>query len=465
MKRFSRIPGIFLAAFSILSFVVNGQNETISLTFSANYYGEHLPLDSILVQNLTQGGDTMLYAPDSVLHIDYSSGFNEELSIENRILFVHQNIPNPFTEMTVVSVQVAEKGEAEILIRNTLGQRLVHKTITFEPGIHLFDFYPGRDKFYLLSVSFNGLTRSIKMIRSGSNTQGNPQLIYSGHNSSQPGLKAQNMAGGFNFSQGDLLRYTGYAGTPTFTSGSDELTDDPDGDQDYLFHIIEGIRCPGEPDVTDIDGNTYSTVLIGEQCWIRENLKTTTFKNGEPIIYNNEKRAEENVTISSYCWYNNDSTFKDSYGALYNWYAVDDANGLCPEGWHVPTKSEWTILTDLTWGTISPYGNKLKSCRQINSPLGGDCDTDEHPRWEDEPLSVGYGTDDYGFSGLPGGLCDNMDDFYSLGNLGYWWTATEVGSGSNSSWLLYLFGFYEIAGIESQMKSYGFSVRCVKDSE
>ncbi|MFU8844895.1 MAG: FISUMP domain-containing protein, partial [Bacteroidales bacterium] len=382
-----------------------------------------------------------------------------------RVLFVRQNTPNPFTEMTTVTVHVAEKGDAELLIRNTLGQRIVHKTITFEPGTHLFDFYPGNDKFYLLSVSFNGVTRSIKMIRSGGNTQGHPALIYSGSNFSQSVLKTQNIAGGFNFSQGDLLRYAGYAGTPAFTLGSDELTDDPDGDQDYLFHIIEGIRCPGVPTVTDMDGNTYNTVLIGEQCWMKENLKTTTYRNGEPIIYIDANSAKEIVTTGAYNWYDHDSTLKDSYGALYNWYAVDDTNGLCPEGWHVPTNSEWNILTDLTWGTTSPYGNKLKSCRQVNSPLGGDCNTVEHPRWEDGPLNLGHGTDDYGFSGLPGGYYGIQDDFYSLGSLGYWWTATEVGFGSNSSWFQCLFGIYAVVVSDVQMKGYGFSVRCVKDQE
>ena len=170
------------------------------------------------------------------------------------------------------------------------------------------------------------------------------------------------------------------------------------------------------------DGQSYTTVQIGTQCWMAENLRTTTYQNGTPIPNVTENSHWSNLTTGAYVWYNNDISWKDKYGALYNWYAVVETNGLCPTGWHVPEHDEWTILTDFIGGTVSPHGNKLKSCRQVNSPLGGDCNTSEHPRWNEH--STHYGTDDYGFSSLPGSFRSETGTFYNIGARGFWWSST-----------------------------------------
>ncbi len=148
---------------------------------------------------------------------------------------------------------------------------------------------------------------------------------------------------------------------------------------------------------------------------MKENLKTTTYNNGISIPNVTDANAWYNLTSGAYVWYDNDISWKDKYGALYNWYATIDSNGLCPSGWRVPTNDEWTALTDFIGGT-GAHGNELKSCRQVNSPSGGSCNTSEHPRWEDDTSSGNYGTDDYGFSGLPGGGRYGSGYF---GNIGY----------------------------------------------
>jgi uncharacterized protein (TIGR02145 family) len=215
----------------------------------------------------------------------------------------------------------------------------------------------------------------------------------------------------------------------------------------------------GTSTIPDIDGNVYNTVLIGTQCWMKENLKTTTYKNGIPIPNVTDAGAWSNLTTGAYVWYNNDINWKDSYGALYNWYAVNNQNGLCPEGWHVPSNNEWTALTTFIGGTSSPNGNKLKSCRQINSPLGGDCNTTVHPRWEQH--NTHYGTDDYGFSGLPGGYRFSNGTFAFIGNYGWWWSSTEASS--SLAWFRML--YYDTGNVfaNDSGKQNGFSVRCLKD--
>jgi uncharacterized protein (TIGR02145 family) len=214
------------------------------------------------------------------------------------------------------------------------------------------------------------------------------------------------------------------------------------------------------PTVTDNDGNVYNTVLIGAQCWMKENLKTTTYSNGTSIPNVTDANAWYNLTSGAYVWYDNDISWKNSYGALYNWFTTVDPNGLCPTGWHVPTDEEWTDLTDYIGGTGAPYGNELKSCRQENSPLEGGCNTSVHPRWEFYASSI-YGTDDYGFSGLPGGDRNYSGGFSGIGNYGYWWSSTETSL--SHAWSRYLNYGYGSMIVLYFNKQRGFSVRCLRD--
>jgi uncharacterized protein (TIGR02145 family) len=137
--------------------------------------------------------------------------------------------------------------------------------------------------------------------------------------------------------------------------------------------------------VTDIDGNIYHTVTIGTQVWMVENLKTTKYRNGDPIP-NVTGNAWAALTTGAYCWYNNDAaTYKATYGALYNWYAVADSRNIAPTGWHVPTDAEWTTLTTFLGGE-SVAGGKLKETgtNHWTSPNTG-------------------ATNETGFTALPGG--------------------------------------------------------------
>jgi len=226
---------------------------------------------------------------------------------------------------------------------------------------------------------------------------------------------------------------------------------------DVIISFTESLSCPAT--CTDIDGNTYNTVLMGDQCWMKENLKTTTYRNGTPIPNITEDIEWQNTTSGAYAWYVNDIFWKDKYGALYNWYTMVDPNGLCPTGWSVPTHDEWTTLTDFIGGTGEPHGDELKSCRQVNSPLGGGCTTSEHPRWN--VAGTQYGTDDYGFSGLPGGYRFDDGTFLFVGNYGCWWSSTEYLS--SYAWLRNLSYNDGIVFENYFNKPYGFSVRCLRD--
>jgi len=232
--------------------------------------------------------------------------------------------------------------------------------------------------------------------------------------------------------------------------------------------ILSGGFVCGVSTITDIDGNVYNTVLIGNQCWMKENLKTTQYLNGTPIEYpGTDNNAWANNTTGAYAWYNNDINWKDSYGALYNWHAVNNTNGLCPAGWHVPSDAEWTQLTDYLvaqgypnqWNDPNGAGNALKSCRQVNSPLGGDCNTSVHPRWEGH--STHHGFDEFGFSALPGGYRNTTGSFLSIGYYGLWWSSTE--NSSSDAWFRRMIDGFGRVFRYYYGKSYGFSARCLRD--
>jgi len=189
-------------------------------------------------------------------------------------------------------------------------------------------------------------------------------------------------------------------------------------------------------------------VLIGTQCWMKENLKTTKYRNNTPIEYPGSSNSEwQNNTTGAYAWYDNDIAWKDSYGALYNWYAVSNANGLCPTGWHVPTDAEFTDLTNHLGGT-SVAGGKMKSTRTVPDP---------HPRWEGPNTGA---TNESGWSGLPGGLRD-YDGFDYIGYIGLWYSSTELDE--SFPWGRGLGYFDGNVDRFTSDKDVGLSVRCVRD--
>jgi len=197
---------------------------------------------------------------------------------------------------------------------------------------------------------------------------------------------------------------------------------------------------PG-PDVTDIDGNVYHSVIIGTQTWMAENLRTTRFNDGTPIQLVTDSTTWMNLTTPAYCWYNNDVSKKSSYGALYNWYVVN-MGSLAPVGWHVSTSAEWTTLNNYLGGDVR---DKL-------------CETGT-AHW----MSPNQANNSSGFTALPGGCRYgyNNGEFVSIRNLGLWWTTTE--ESSYDAWNVeidYGSGPY----IDYYYKQCGYSVRCLRNA-
>jgi len=194
--------------------------------------------------------------------------------------------------------------------------------------------------------------------------------------------------------------------------------------------------------LTDADSNVYNTITIGTQTWMKENLKTTKYLDGSPIPNINNDYTWGTMTTDAYCWYNNDAiTNKKVYGGLYNFYAVQDNHGLCPTGWHVSTKTEWTILTTFLGGD-SIAGKKLMESGGVH--------------WK----PYNKATNESGFTALPGGDRYN-DGFYYLEFQGKWWSSTEYDT--NKAWNPSMASSYIDVRTFQCEKFVGLSVRCVRD--
>ena len=195
--------------------------------------------------------------------------------------------------------------------------------------------------------------------------------------------------------------------------------------------------------IADADNNHYRIVQIGSQVWMAENLKTTKYNDGTSIPLVTDATAWTNLTTPGYCWYNNLPAFnKDTYGALYNWCAVN-TDKLAPAGWHVPTDAEWTVLTDFLGG-VAVAGGKMKEAGRAH--------------W----LSPNTGaTNESGFTAVPAGGRYDEGSFGAVGASGHWWSSSE---GTTSyAWVWSIDNYLSYVFRSSLSESYGFSVRCVRD--
>ena len=204
------------------------------------------------------------------------------------------------------------------------------------------------------------------------------------------------------------------------------------------------------------DGQTYKTVTIGDQTWMAENLNYAY--TGVPLDHGY-------YTSDSTSWcYENDPANCTKYGRLYTWAAAMDSvgtwstngkgcgygstcsptgtiRGICPEGWHLPSKTEWNTL-------FTAVGGRLTAGQVLKSQTG----------WDDS----GNGTDAFGFSALPAGYGDYYGDYYYEGYYAYFWSSSE--DGSDYAYIMYLYYDCDYANLNYDDKDYGVSsVRCVKD--
>jgi uncharacterized protein (TIGR02145 family) len=207
--------------------------------------------------------------------------------------------------------------------------------------------------------------------------------------------------------------------------------------------------------VKDIDGNIYHTVTIGTQVWMVENLKTTKYRNGDPIPNYTDDNEWRTLLIGAFCNYDNNSDNCATYGNLYNWYAVEDSRNIAPIGWHVPTDEEWTTLENYVAANLGISGSVAKALASTII-------------WTSINTSGAIGNDltknnSTGFTALPGGIRSNIGVFNLIRRYGFWWSSTEDNSTNAFCQSMY-YGGSNLGDYSSGSKENGFSVRCLKDN-
>jgi uncharacterized protein (TIGR02145 family) len=197
--------------------------------------------------------------------------------------------------------------------------------------------------------------------------------------------------------------------------------------------------------VQDIDGNVYPIITIGKQAWLKKDLKTTSYSNGDSIGTNTTATLDiTNEPTPKYQWaYDGNEGNVEIYSRLYTWYAATDDRNICPTGWHVPTEADWSTLTTFLVGEYVA-GGKLKETGIIH--------------WKNPNIGA---TNESGFTALPGGYRHGNGTFYDIGVTGNWWSSTEVST--NNAWCYTMCNNLRNINKHYSKKTNNLSVRCVRD--
>jgi hypothetical protein len=426
-------------AFLVFTEVV-GQKPTIELTFTANYQAQYVLLDSIQIQNLTQPGDTTLFAPDTVLLLDYIIGLPDNPDAGKSSFSVSPNYPNPSVDgKTSIDVFIPVKETVTIRIADFSGRQVVNYVNTLDAGTHHFTFYAGKEKCYVLWVVCSGETRSVKIMNSGNGGQAGEKLVYQGIDEASIPLKSQNKLNGFTFSLGDQLQYTAYA------EGYQEniMIDIPETSETYTFEMALSVfTCGSSITINHVTGEvapvnktvTYGTVnnIPGEEtkCWITSNLGA-----------DHQATAVSDATEASAGWYwqfNRKQGYKHTgtvrtpntpwIGLIdedFDWQAANDPCAIeLGDGWRIPTNTEWT--------NVDASGNW----------------TDWNGPWN-SALKMH----------VAGSLTSYNGSLESRGSDGIYWSSMQ----GDAIYGWFLVFSYDGSSVGSYYKAYGQTLRCIRE--
>ncbi len=428
---------ILLIAFLFLLLKAEAQNMVIS--FSSTNTNEII--DSVLIENLSQGKSVVLKGT-AKLELTASAVTSVpvyELASSFKVY------PNPVSDVCFLRFDNNESGNVVVGLYDLTGKQIISQTKFLEQGVHEFQFTGLPSGISVIKIAGAGFNYTDKIISTDKGASG-LNLKYSGEstNGQNPTqLKSATTNVLMQYNTSERLKYTLYS-----NGNSTVQTDVPTQSKTVVATFYEA---------KDADGNNYTTVTIGTQTWMLENLKTTKYNDGTAIPNVTDNSAWINLVTPGYCWYNNDASYKNPYGALYNWYTVNTGK-LAPKGWRVPSQEDWTSLRNYLIANGYNYdgttsGNKIaKALTSINS-------------WRSERTVEGTpGSSDYrekqnssGFSALPGGSRQE-EGFVAEGYVGLWLS-------SQSANCVGMTGNLCDFAIGSSLNSYGSSVRCIKGEE
>ena len=466
--------------------------QSVPVSFTGRDANNHwVQLDRVVITNQTKGWTETIIWPDTTLTMQNGTGIYDVETMCTSSLQLSQNNPNPFNGTTDVLLTVADAGAVTLEITDVNGWAVVPATdistivrANNHSPQHQFRISLSTAGTYVLTARQNGKTASIKMMNNGGGKDNGMEyvrdIVKTTHALSPQALSPQaspqqpksgtrgNTTNPFNI--GDQMEYIGYATINGEECESQHVTQAQEVSETFLLQFAEaqasldGQPCPGTPTVTDIDGNVYNTVQIGNQCWMRENVRTTHYADstaipaGDSISYTEPYRYAPN---------NNENNIS-IYGYLYNWAAVmhgasastanpSGVQGICPTGWHVPSDAEWTQLTNYV-SSQSEYvcgSNNVSIAKSLAATTG----------WQSSSNACSVGNvqsnnNATGFSVVPAGNYYSNNAYGAFGYYAHFWNTTEYGSNAS----IRFFGCYNTDVVINRDNKYvGYSVRCLKD--
>lgn len=414
--------------------------QLIQIKFTAQQLNQHLVMDSLRIQNLSQGGDTLLHWPDTTLTILTVGDGDNYKSTGSFSLF--QGFPNPLTDRAFIKLGLPGQGNVELTVSDLLGRTLTMLHMDLQAGLHHFEFTPGKEKVYLITARCKQHSGSIRIINLNIESSSDEQLRYEGYEHLPATVKSSAVISGFTVLPGDIIRCIGYKDSLMAV-----LKDSVANNSTNLLSFGTNPPCNLQPIIT-YGGQQYLTVKIGTQCWMSENLNIGV-KVNDHYTGLEHSHTSNNGIIEKYC-YGNSSHNCNIYGGLYNWdemmgyVTTPGVQGICPAGWHIPTETEWINLT-IYLGGEGVAGGKMKATGTTF--------------WYSPNTTA---TNSSGLTALGVGARENVGFFGNITYYAYLWSSSQNLATTAYLWLLYCYN-PNVIRIAFD-KSNGYSVRCLRNN-
>lgn len=445
----------FLFILLFITVVIKAQDYEISFTGS----GQSTIVDSVFVENLTQD-TTVELAGSDILHLVGTVGITSQ-SATNEDLQIY---PNPMKGTSKLEFYNDQADDVKIEIYDVEGKLITGQSSKVNQGTNVFEICGFSAGIYTANIKTSAWQKSAGFI--SVNNKVNTPAIKSGSElmieSQTKSLKSTKNLVEMQYNDGDILLFKGVAGDYARV-----LTKVPTQTQTINFEFV---AC------TDLGGNHYAVVSIGDQTWMAENLKYL------PSVVS--PGTESNTTAYYYVYDYSGTDVNaakstanyDTYGVLYNWPAAMDGDvssssnssgvqGVCPNGWHLPSDDEWTELDIYLANNGHNYDGSTGYDDNPRSKIAKAMAATTHWASSSSTGAVGNNLQENnssGFTALPGGYRYLNGYCFYIGDTGYWWSASE--GNADYAWGRKLIFDYSFVYRISYDKELGFSVRCLRDN-
>ncbi len=413
--------------FVILMFLTLARLQAQDFLISFEGTGSATTVDSVRVENLTQGTSLTVGSGNQLQLLGTISSVDHVFTNSGNSLAVY---PNPAKGEVTATFYAKAPGNTTIEITDLTGRKVAKEEFFLAKNRQSFLIKGLNSGTYLVQVRAEGYHFNGKIINRS--TSSNPvQIIYPGQPNGQadPGnMKQTEAIVQMQYNTGDLLKFTGRSGIYGTV-----FMDVPTAGKTISFNFMP---C------TDYDENNYTIVQIGDQWWMAENLKTTKYSTGDDIPEVTGASDWMGLSTGAYCYFDNNPDNAIIYGCLYNWQAVIDNRNACPANWHVPSDAEWIVLSSFLGGEAIA-GGKMKEPGTVH--------------WFSPNVGA---TNESGFNIIAGGS-RSYGNFDSMGYGGSFWSTTAIDA--IFAWDRDIFYYTTAANRHGTDKKSGLSVRCIKN--